>query len=232
MPASRGSGSGAGGRAASTAERSAPMIGLPDLPAPTGAYADREGDAMVEILSRWHAEHAKFERLLALIEHELDPAAESCDPNAALLLDVVEYLKGWGDAFHHPREDVAFRRLLRLDPEAATLVERLLQEHRVIAQFGTEFAERLRHVRDGVIISRGSLESAAALYLVYYRHHLAKEEGTILPRIEKLFSNADWRDIEAEIDAIVEPTVDSQEQKRFELLRHRIASQAAREPDA
>ena len=76
----------------------------------------------------------------------------------------------------------------------------------------SEFAERLRHVRDGVVISRRSLESAAALYLVYYRHHLAKEEGTILPRIEALFSEADWRDVEAEIDAIVEPTFDPQAQ--------------------
>ena len=187
---------------------------------------------MTDILSRWHAEHAKFERLLALIERELDPVDERCDPDAELLLDIVEYLQGWGDAFHHPREDVAFRRLVRLDPAAATIVERLLQEHRVIAQAGTELAERLRHVRDGAVISRRSLESAAALYLVYYRHHLGKEEGTILPRIEKLFSSTDWRDVEAELDAIVDPTVNPQERERFDLLRHRIASHAARDPDA
>jgi len=187
---------------------------------------------MADILSRWHAEHAKFERLLALIERELDPTAESCNPAADLLLDIVEYLQGWGDGFHHPREDVAFRQLLRLDPGAATIVERLLQEHRVIAQAGTEFAERLRRMRNGVVISRHSLESAAALYLVYYRHHLGKEEGIILTRIEKLFSEDDWRDLESELEAIVEPAFDPESRKSLELLRHRIWRQADSKPPA
>jgi len=53
----------------------------------------------------------------------------------------------------------------------------------------------------------------------------------ILPRIEKVFSDSDWRDVEAEIDAIAEPTVDAQAQRRFEVLRHRIASQAAQESE-
>ena len=140
----------------------------------------------------WHAEHAYFGKLLRLLRREMDVFHTAERPNYELMLDVISYLREFGDRFHHPREDVAFARLKLRCPELELPLARLRQEHAVIARAGDELSELLRAIVDGALVSRAEVEVAAAMYLVYYGNHIAHEEEDILARADQALTAEDW----------------------------------------
>ena len=147
---------------------------------------------MTDPLAVWHADHIAFAKLLDLLEGQIAAFHAGERPNYELMADIVDYLHLYGDHFHHPREEAAFTRLIDRDPEMRLPVNRLLQEHRVIAKAGDELLRRLGEIADDVMTSRSDVETAAATYLVYYRHHLSTEESKIMPRARDLLTSDDW----------------------------------------
>lgn len=140
----------------------------------------------------WHSEHVRFGRLLAALERQMNLFREGEQPNYELMADVIHYLRHYPDRYHHPREDVAFARLLKRDPTLHPQIARLRQEHRVIAAAGAHLLAVLEDVVNGAIIPRESVEAAAATYLDYYRRHLVSEERDILPSARALLDPEDW----------------------------------------
>ncbi len=147
---------------------------------------------MVDLIALWHAEHVRFSRLLDLLEEQLAEFRQGDCPNFGIMRDVVSYLREFGDNFHHPREDAAFVRMVIHDPTLKLPINRLLQEHRAIAVAGEELVARLNEVIVDAVVLRATIEASAALYLAYYRHHLATEEREILPRAARLLTREDW----------------------------------------
>ena len=153
----------------------------------------------------WHQEHVRFNQLLALMQRELDRFHGGEDPNYQLMLDVIRYLRDFGDRFHHPREDEAFRRLIVHCPDRELPIARLLQEHRVIAHAGEKLRDLLEQAANDAIVQRGEIEVAAATYLVYYGNHIAKEEEDILPRAARHLTADDWQAVKAAAPAARPP---------------------------
>jgi hemerythrin-like domain-containing protein len=147
------------------------------------------------LLALWRAEHVIFARLLDVLEAQIRVFQAGEQPDYGLMADIVGYLKDYADAFHHPREDAAVARLLVRDHSAQGLVRRLEQEHRVIDSAGRELHERLMQITADALVARGVAESAAATYLVYYRHHIGKEESEVMPRMQRMLTDNDWADL-------------------------------------
>jgi hemerythrin-like domain-containing protein len=143
-------------------------------------------------IAAWHADHVRFGRLLDRLQKEVTLFHSGEQPNYELMRDIVLWLRHYADGVHHPREDLAFERLVQRDPALRIPVNRLLQEHRVIAYAGESLLERLEDAANGGFAPRADLEAAAATYLVYYRSHMATEEDLILPRAADLLREADW----------------------------------------
>jgi hemerythrin-like domain-containing protein len=152
---------------------------------------------IVNLISSWHADHVRFARLLDMLEKEVALFHSGEQPNYELMRDIVLWLRHYADGVHHPRENVAFERMARRDPPLRVLVNRLLQEHRIIAHAGRWLLERLDEAANGGFAPRAELEAAAATFLAYYRSHLATEEGAILPRAANLLQDADWAAVAA-----------------------------------
>jgi hemerythrin-like domain-containing protein len=180
---------------------------------------------MAEPFAAWHAEHVNFARLLDLLEIQVDAFHRGERPNYDLMVDIVYYLRGFADCFHHPREDVAFARLVEREPAMQLVINRLLQEHRVIATAGDELLSRLNEAAGDVMIPRAVLEAAAATYLVYYRHHLATEEREIVPRAAQLLTQQDWAAMAAS-PAGSDPLFGDEVEARFRELRKQITIEA------
>ena len=180
---------------------------------------------MLQPLVAWRADHANFARLLDLLERQLAAFHVGEQPDYALLLDIVNYLRHYPDRFHHPREDVAFARLVEREPALQLPIARLLQEHRVIAAAGEDLLELLQGVLEGTVMSRSTLETAAAMYLVYYRHHIATEEQHVIPRAAELFTPADWAAI-AGAPSAPDPLFGEDSEARYRELRRQIAAEA------
>lgn len=143
-------------------------------------------------IAQWQAEHGNFSLLLSILEEQVARFRDGESPDYHLMLEIVSYLREFGDCYHHPREDAAFDILVARDPQMRLPVNRLLQEHRVIAVAGEELVARLNQVISDAYVLRASVEAAAALYLAYYRHHIATEERLVLPRARLLLSAQDW----------------------------------------
>jgi len=183
---------------------------------------DTERGRAVDPLSVWHGDHARFSRLLAYLEKEMAAFHEGGDPNYQLMRDVVHYLHFYADRVHHPREDVAFERLIKRDPAYQFSIHRLLQEHRAIAVAGATLLELLEELLDDAILERAKIESAAALYLVYFRNHLATEERDILPRAALVLTPEDWAAVKAAISDVPDPLFGSDIAAEYRELREWI----------
>jgi len=177
---------------------------------------------MANPIAAWHEEHAYFGRLLKLLRKELDALHGRGQPNYELILDIVTYLREYGDDFHHPREDEAFERLARRRPEMQLVLARLQQEHRVIANAGEALLDHIGGILKDGIVPRGLVETALATYLVYYGNHIAKEEEDVLPCAAKELSPADWAAVKGAAPAGKDPLFGEPE-ARFRALRQQIA---------
>lgn len=181
---------------------------------------------MADPLAEWHDEHVKFTQLLDLLEKQVAAFHRGEHPNYELMGDIVFYLRSFGDRVHHPREDVAFTRLLAHEPGLELVVNRLLQEHRVILTAGEELADRLSQAEGDVMAPRTGLEAAASTYLVYYRNHLNTEERDIIPRASKFLTQEDWAAVMAAVPAVPDPLFGKDVEARFRELRSQIDREA------
>jgi len=182
---------------------------------------------MAEPVAVWHAEHVRFASLLDYIEQQMDAFHAGRDPDFELLRDVVYYLHHYADRYHHPRENVAFARLVARDPWIGLVIGRILQEHRVLENAGESLLKLLDDILEDVVIPRETVEVAAATYLVYYRHHLAAEEAEILPRAARTLTPEDWKAVAAAVPAVADPLFGDDVAERYRELRRRLRPLAA-----
>lgn len=179
---------------------------------------------MKDPILTWHTEHEYFQRLLALLQTQLDLFHRGERPNYELMLDILNYLHEYGDAFHHPREDVVFARLAARRPDIELALTRLRQEHRVIARAGERLIELLNEALDGALVRRAEVEVAAATYLVYYGNHIAKEEETVLLLADKVLQPEDWEAVTQAVAPAPDPLFGGSPQQRYRELARRLAS--------
>ena len=183
---------------------------------------------MASPIAAWHAEHVRFERLLQFLDAQLAAFRAGDDPDYALMRDVVHYLQHVADVCHHPREDAAFERLVEHDRTLEVPINRLLQEHRVLAAAGEKLMLILEDVLEDVMVERGEVEAAAATYLVYYHHHLAEEEREILPRAAQLLTPEDWAAVAVSGAAAPDPLFEANAAgDRYRDLRRQILAHDA-----
>jgi hemerythrin-like domain-containing protein len=200
-----------------------------ESPLPRAAFAWRtpKEHTMADPLAGWQEDHNKFSQLLDLLEAQVDAFHRGDRPNYDLMGDIVFYMRNFADCVHHPREDVAFGRLLKHDRALQPIVDRLLEDHRVIASAGAELLAHLQEVTGDVMTPRGVLEAAAANYIVYYRNHLATEEREIMPIAARVLTIEDWTAVAATIPTTADPLFGDDVDRRFRVLREEIDREAS-----
>ncbi len=149
---------------------------------------------MADPIADWHEEHLNFGRLFALLQKQIDVFHTGKLPNYELMLDIVSYLRDYSDQFHHPREEVAFKLLAKHCPDLTQALDRLTQEHRVIAHAGEALRLLLQAIISGAIIPRAEavrltppLVSRAKATIAEKRSSSPGEVsigGAIIPRAE------------------------------------------------
>jgi hemerythrin-like domain-containing protein len=182
--------------------------------------------AMTDPVAAWHAEHAYFNQLLRLLHRQVDLFPTGGEPSYELMLDIISYLHEYSDRYHHPREDVAFDRLVKRCPDMELPLARLRQEHRVIAHAGETLRNHLESALGGTIVPLAELETAAATYLVYYGNHIAKEEEDILTRAAQVLTPEDWDAVRTAVTPARDPLFGDHPEERYRQLRRQIALEA------
>jgi hemerythrin-like domain-containing protein len=180
---------------------------------------------MFSQIQTMHKEHSNFAKLLDLLEARLCWTPGGEEPDYALMLDVMDYMTHYPDRFHHPREDLAFRRLQRRRPDTRSVVAQLVRQHQAIAATGFRLAEELATAIKETAPPREALARSANLYIAALRANIQLEETELFPLAAQLLQADDWLLIDAAFHFREDPLFGSPIEERYRALHRHIARQ-------
>src|SRR5262245_19868769 len=168
-------------------------------------------------------EHRNIEKLLIVLEKELNVFDRGERPDYEVIRAVIAYFEVYPEVYHHPQEDVVFKKLKARDPAAAEIIGNLAAEHRNGAGHLRKVAQAIDSVLADQIIPRQTVDSIIRDFIGYERRHVAMEERDFFPAAVKALQAEDWAEIastlpEPKRDPLVSETVE----QRFEVVRNHI----------
>jgi hemerythrin-like domain-containing protein len=170
---------------------------------------------IIELLSR---EHRNIERLLAVLEHELDIFDRADRPDYEVIRAIIAYFEVYTELYHHPQEDQVFARLKQRDPAVAAGIGDLAREH----QTGSERLRRVAQTIDSVLagreILRENVDAIVRDFLEHERHHLAMEDCHFFPAAAKALKPDDWAEIASAQSTHKDPLFSDATETRFDAL--------------
>ena len=123
--------------------------------------------------------------------HEIRDGATKPDFN--LLGAMIYYIDTVPERFHHPKEDQYLFWLLRIrQPEAAPLLDRLKEEHRVGSEKIRDLEQALTRYQQGGADEFPNFLAAVEAYAAFHWSHMQTEEKLVLPLAEKYLTAGDW----------------------------------------
>jgi hemerythrin-like domain-containing protein len=177
-------------------------------------------------IAGWRAEHEDFSRLLDLFDRAVGRLRAQEAPDYELMTVILTYLRHFPERQHHPREDVAFERLVEHDASLGPLIGRFLQEHRVISSAAEAVHDMLESVQVGGVVPRDRMEAACAQFLVYYRHHIRGEDDLVMPLAARLLTADDWKAVGTAVAPRLDPLFGAAVEERYRELRRQIDLEA------
>src|SRR5450756_2879226 len=88
---------------------------------------------MPKIIELLLEEHRNIEKLLVVLEHELEVFDRGERPDYEILQTIIQYFQDYPESCHHPKEEMIFAKLNARDPAAAKRFGDVEAEHEVEA---------------------------------------------------------------------------------------------------
>ena len=176
---------------------------------------------MSEVMNQLREEHRNIARVLNAMEHQLAIFERGEQPDYDVFMAAAEYFTEFPDLYHHPKEDLIFRKLRERDPAAIQSVGNLESEHQEIARLVREFHEAVQNVLEEVEVSRDAFISVLTRFIAEQRRHMAMEEENFFPHALEALTPEDWDEIDSEKTLKLDPLFVAEVTERFEpLLQH------------
>jgi hemerythrin-like domain-containing protein len=174
------------------------------------------------IIERLSQEHRNIERLLAILERELEIFDRGDRPDYEVIRAILGYFEVYPEVYHHPQEDSVLARLRMRDPAAAAKIGDLAREH----QKGAERLKRVVHAVDNVLADRELLrEDVDAIirdFIEYERRHVMMEDRDFFPAALKALEPQDWTEISSALTTRKDPLFSDDVERRFDVVRAHI----------
>ena len=174
---------------------------------------------LVEILLE---EHRNIEKLLHVLEQELDVFDRTESPDYEILRTIVEYFQDYPESYHHPKEDIVFEKLKLRDPSAVTRIGDVEAEHQLETQRLRRFAQAINDILTGREYPRQGFHNVVRDFIDHQRQHMHKEEQLLYPAVIKGLRAEDWVEIDARLNNKKDPLFDRVAEKKFDALRQTI----------
>lgn len=167
-------------------------------------------------------EHRAFTAVLnGLVYLVEEIQAGRLPPNFDLLRALLRYVEDFPDKLHHPKEDLYLVKFLK-KRGAATTAEKIMGEHQEGRDRTRALVEALDRYEAGGSAELASFSEQLHGYAKFQGEHMRKEEEIALPMAEKLFTAADWQEIDVAFAANEDPIVGIETQDSFHKLFRRI----------
>lgn len=176
---------------------------------------------MPQSLRNLQLEHQNLGRLLDIMDEWIGDSSVSQALDYPLLKTIADYLLGYPDEVHHPKEDLVFLKLQRRDSDAASELSRILDEHKELREIAREFSATVGDSTERAASSPEQIWQAARKLVDYYRRHIEMEEKHFFPTAERVLTKGDWAEIDFAVSKRIDPLLDEAETK-YKNLRAKI----------
>ena len=177
---------------------------------------------MSRIIETLLEEHRKFEKLLHVLEQELEIFDRGESPDFEILQAIIDYFQDYPESYHHPKEDIVFEKLKLRDPAVARQIGDAEAEHQVETNRLRQFARVVEHVLAGRELLRQTFHRVVRDFIEHQRQHMAKEERLLFPSAVKALRAEDWAEINTRLNDRKDPLFDNSTEKKFHALQQTI----------
>jgi hemerythrin-like domain-containing protein len=174
---------------------------------------------IVEVLRQ---EHRNIERVLRILEQELNVFDHGDRPNYDVVLAAIEYFKDYPDSCHHPKEDMIFAKLRARDITAMENIGDLEAEHREGAKRLRKVAQIVEAVLSDQDLMRTTATDVIRDFIEHERLHMAMEERVVFPAALKTLRASDWAEIALRLADREDPLSQPVLEEKFNMLRRKI----------
>ncbi len=174
-------------------------------------------------MSELHQDHIHLLRLLNILNRHVKDLLNDGDPDLLLMIDIVDYIRGYSDFFHHPIEDRVYNKFKECTKEGSFIVNGLLNEHQQIPKVTVAFQQLLEGALGGaIIINRKDLSERITNFIDIQKNHLDMEEEKLFPLINKILKESDWEELETQIKERDDPLFGAKVEARYDALYKKI----------
>jgi hemerythrin-like domain-containing protein len=174
---------------------------------------------IIEVLLQ---EHQNIEKLLLVLEHELEVFDRSERADYEILQTIIHYFQDYPASCHHPKEEMIFEKLKARDPVAAKSFGDVEGDHELETQRLRSFERAVDAVLADQEFLRENFHRAVHDFVEHQRRHLEKEERLLFPAAAKALRSEDWAEIDGRLDDRKDPLFNGVVEERFQNLQKTI----------
>jgi len=167
-------------------------------------------------------EHRNIDKLLLVLEHELEVFDRSEEPDYEILQAVIQYFQDYPENCHHPKEDMVFEKLKVRDPAAANRIGDVEAEHQVETMRLRRLVEAVEEILAGREFLRQTFHDVVHDFIEHQRQHMDKEERLLFPAAVKGLRPDDWAEIDARLNDRKDPLFNGVIETKFQALQRTI----------
>ena len=167
-------------------------------------------------------EHRNIDKLLLVLEHELEVFDRSEEPDYEILRAVIEYFQDYPEDCHHPKEDMVFAKLKMRDPAEAHRIGDAQAEHEIETERLHKLVDAVEGILAGREFLRQTFHDAISGFIKHQRQHMDKEERLLFPAAVRRLHPEDWAAIDARLNDRKDPLFNGAVETKFQALQRTI----------
>ncbi len=168
------------------------------------------------------SEHRTMAILLDLLEQQVDAFEQTARPDYDLMKEIIDYFLTFPDLYHHPKEDLIFRKMKARDPEEIAKFGDLEEQHDKVSKRLHAFTHAVVNVMLEAEMPRDAFVELAREFISGERKHMQAEESIFLPAALKSLTEQDWDEIDGKVREFTDPLAHGVDGSRFVLLREQL----------
>ncbi|WP_286238187.1 hemerythrin domain-containing protein [Neptuniibacter halophilus] len=135
------------------------------------------------ILTELHQDHVNLNKLLLMLQQQVDKLRKGEQPSFSLMGDVVEYIASYADGFHHPREDKLYEALAQRSHGLDEKLQACREEHDALKIASTHLSDAIDGVLHDAVMPMAEFADLLEEFVTLQVRHLNYEEGELFPLI-------------------------------------------------
>ncbi len=169
-------------------------------------------------------EHRTMSRLLDLLETQIDLFEKTEQPDYDLMKEIIDYFLTFPDLYHHPKEDLIYRRLKKRAPDQVSEFGDLEEQHENVSDRLHTFTRAVVHVMLEAEMPRDKFVAMARDFITGERKHMEAEENVFFPAALRALNDEDWAEIDRKVSAFSDPLGGENIKARFSALSEHMAN--------